>query len=241
MIIMKVGLIGYGKMGKEIEKIAIGRGHDIQLIIDVKNLSELVPANIRQCDVAIEFTMPESAVKNYLTCFEAGVPVVSGTTGWLHQRGLVHDMCKKYNGTFFYASNFSIGVNLFFEINRKLAELMANHHQYKPRLKEIHHTQKLDAPSGTAITLAEELLNFMPGLTGWTMNEQTSYNLLPITAERTGEVPGTHIITYESYEDYIEITHLAKNRKGFAIGAVMAAEFCQTHEGILNMSDLLKL
>ncbi len=237
---MKIGLIGYGKMGKEIEKIAIERGHDIPLIIDVENMSALTPANLRECDVAIEFTIPGSAVRNYLTCFEAGIPVVSGTTGWLHQREFVYENCKKNDGTFFYASNFSIGVNLFFELNKKLASLMAHHTQYKVRLKEIHHTQKLDAPSGTAISLAEDLLRSLNGLTEWTLDEQPSYNQLPITAERTGEVPGTHIITYESDVDYIEITHLAKNRKGFALGAVMAAEFSQINKGILNMSDLLK-
>jgi 4-hydroxy-tetrahydrodipicolinate reductase len=170
---MKIGLIGYGKMGKEIEKIAIERGHDIPLIIDVENMSALTPANLRECDVAIEFTIPGSAVRNYLTCFEAGIPVVSGTTGWLHQREFVYENCKKNDGTFFYASNFSIGVNLFFELNKKLASLMAHHTQYKVRLKEIHHTQKLDAPSGTAISLADDLLRSLNGLTEWTYGRTT--------------------------------------------------------------------
>lgn len=238
---MKIGLIGYGKMGKEIEKIAIERGHHIQLIIDVDNTSDLLPEILRECDVIVEFTMPESAVRNYIACFDAGVPVVSGTTGWLHQREYIYEQCKTKNGTFFYASNFSIGVNLFFEINRKLAALMANHPQYKAKLKEIHHIHKLDAPSGTAISLAEDLLNFLPDLSGWALGEDPGYQQLAISAERTGEVPGTHIITYESDVDLIEITHAAKNRKGFALGAVMAAEYCMTHNGILNMSDLLKI
>lgn len=237
---MKIGLIGYGKMGKEIEKIAIERGHDIPLIVDIQNIDELTAENLRICDVAIEFTRPESAVNNYLLCFEAGVPVVSGTTGWLHQINFVHEECRKHDGTFFYGSNFSIGVNLFFELNRKLAALMANHSQYKARIKEIHHIHKLDAPSGTAITLAEGLLKHFTDLTGWALKDEATFEKLPITAERTGEVPGTHVVTYESDDDYIEITHVAKNRKGFALGAVMAAEYCQTHKGILNMSDLLK-
>ena len=237
---MKIGLIGYGKMGREIEKIAIQRGHDIPLIIDIQNAQELDRENLRVCDVAIEFTMPESAVNNYLACFEAGIPVVSGTTGWLHHRDYVHEKCLEMDGTFFYASNFSIGVNLFFELNRKLAALMAKHAQYKARMKEIHHTQKLDAPSGTAISLAEDIIRALPELDSWTLEPSNSYSQLPIEAERTGVVPGTHIITYESEVDYIEITHLAKNRKGFALGAVMAAEYCHTHKGILSMSDLLK-
>lgn len=238
---MKTGLIGYGKMGKEIEKIAIERGHDIPLIVDIQNMSELTAANLHDCDVVIEFTTPDSAVSNYLCCFEAGVPVVSGTTGWLHQREFVHENCRRMDGTFFYASNFSIGVNLFFELNRYLASLMANHLQYKPRLKEIHHTQKLDAPSGTALTLAEDLIRLLPEYTAWTLAENPGYNQIPVCAERTGLVPGTHIITYDSDVDFIEITHSAKNRKGFALGAVMAAEYCMTHKGILSMSDLLKL
>lgn len=237
---MKIGLIGYGKMGKEIEKIAIERGHDIPVIVDVHNMNDLTPENLKVCDVAIEFTVPESAVRNYLMCFEAGVPVVSGTTGWLHQVNFVHENCRKFDGTFFYASNFSIGVNLFFELNRKLAMLMSNHPQYKARIKEMHHTQKLDAPSGTAITLAEDMLSHLPGLTGWHLEPYAPFDHLPITAERIGQVPGTHIITYESDVDCIEITHIAKNRIGFAQGAVMAAEYCQTHKGILTMSDLLK-
>jgi 4-hydroxy-tetrahydrodipicolinate reductase len=237
---MKIGLIGYGKMGKEIEKIAIERGHDIPLIIDIQNPQELSIENLRICDVVIEFTMPESAVNNYLACFEAGIPVVSGTTGWLHRRDYVHEKCLEKDGTFFYASNFSIGVNLFFELNRKLAALMTNHPQYKARMKEIHHTQKLDAPSGTAISLAEDIIRTLPELDSWTLEPANNYSRLHIEAERTGQVPGTHIITYESDVDYIEITHLAKNRKGFALGAVMAAEYCHTHKGILSMSDLLK-
>lgn len=237
---MKIGLIGYGKMGKEIEKIAIERGHDIPMIIDLHNLEDLKPETLQMCEAVIEFTRPDTAVKNFLACFEAGVPVVSGTTGWLHQREKVYELCNKYDGTFFYASNFSIGVNLFFELNRKLASLMAGQNIYEGRLREIHHIHKLDAPSGTAISLAEGIVENIPGLTGWTMDPQPAHHELPVVSERTGEVPGTHIITYESDVDYIEITHCAKNRKGFALGAVMAAEFCLTNKGILSMKDLLK-
>lgn len=237
---MKIGLIGYGKMGKEIEKIAIERGHDIPMIIDLHNLDDLKPEMLQMCEAVIEFTRPDTAVKNYLACFEAGVPVVSGTTGWLHEREKVNELCVRYNGTFFYASNFSIGVNLFFELNRKLASLMARQNLYSGRLREIHHVHKLDAPSGTAISLAEDILENIPELTNWTMDPQPGHHELPVLSERTGEVPGTHIITYESDADYIEITHCAKSRKGFALGAVMAAEFCLTHNGILSMKDLLK-
>ena len=237
---MKIGLIGYGKMGKEIEKIAIERGHDIPMIIDLHNLADMKSETLQMCEAVIEFTRPDTAVNNYLACFKAGVPVVSGTTGWLHEREKVHELCKENDGTFFYASNFSIGVNLFFELNRKLASLMSGQDLYKGKLKEIHHVHKLDAPSGTAISLAEDILANHSELTGWTMDDQPGRHELPVISERTGEVPGTHIITYESDADYIEITHCAKNRKGFALGAVMAAEFCLTNKGILSMKDLLK-
>ncbi|HOI49806.1 MAG TPA: 4-hydroxy-tetrahydrodipicolinate reductase [Prolixibacteraceae bacterium] len=237
---MKIGLIGYGKMGKEIEKIAIERGHSIPLIIDAHNPGDLTSENLTNCDAVIEFTMPESAVRNYMACFEAGVPVVSGTTGWLHRQEEVHRKCRETDGTFFYASNFSVGVNLFFELNRKLAQLMADHPEYQVRMTEVHHTQKLDAPSGTAITLAESLLEILPGKKSWKNQAQVAADELSILSERVGEVPGIHTITYESEVDLIEITHSAKNRKGFALGAVLAAEFCLQNKGILSMKDLLK-
>lgn len=237
---MKIGLIGYGKMGKEIEKIAIERGHSIPLIIDAHNPGDLTSENLTNCDAVIEFTMPESAVRNYMACFEAGVPVVSGTTGWLHRQEEVHRKCRETDGTFFYASNFSVGVNLFFELNRKLAQLMADHPEYQVRMTEVHHTQKLDAPSGTAITLAESLLEILPGKKSWKNQAQVAADELSILSERVGEVPGIHTITYESEVDLIEITHSAKNRKGFALGAVLAAEFCLQNKGILSMNDLLK-
>ncbi|VAW23643.1 4-hydroxy-tetrahydrodipicolinate reductase [hydrothermal vent metagenome] len=238
---MKLALIGYGKMGREIEKIALARGHQIPLIIDINNPEELTVGNLKRCDVAIEFTVPSSAISNYLKCFEAGIPVVSGTTGWLGQKEQVINECKKAGGTFFYASNFSVGVNLFFELNKKLAGLMAGQDSYNVEMKEVHHTQKLDAPSGTAISLAEELLERLPYKNKWVSGVQNTENELGIISERVGEVPGIHTVKYVSDVDYIEITHSAKSRKGFALGAVLAAEYCQNKKGILTMSDLLEL
>jgi 4-hydroxy-tetrahydrodipicolinate reductase len=238
---MKIGVIGYGKMGKEIEKIAFERGHSTPLIFDVNNLDDLTAENLKKCDVVIEFTTPESAVRNYLMCFKAGVPVVSGTTGWLHQRDFVHDKCKEADGTFFYASNFSVGVNLFFELNRKLADIMSGHSGYKLSLKEVHHTQKLDAPSGTAITLAEDLIRLIPEKKGWRNDLNASPEEIGILSERIENVPGIHTINWESDEDTIQISHFAKSRKGFALGAVLAAEYCRDHKGILSMKDLLNI
>ncbi len=238
---MRIGLIGYGKIGREIEKIALGRGHEIVLIIDINNRDELTVENLRKCDVAIEFTTPASAVPNYLACFEAGVPVVSGTTGWLTEREIVYEKCRQMKGTFFYASNFSIGVNIFFELNRKLAEMMKLHPVYNVRINEIHHVHKLDSPSGTAIKLAEDLIGIVPGKKGWRNTPGTDVNEIEVVSERRGEVPGTHIITWESNEDLIEISHAAKNRTGFALGAVLAAEFCPGRNGILGMVDMLKI
>ncbi len=228
-------------MGKEIEKIALDRGHEIVLKIDITNPEDLTIANIRKADVAIEFTIPTSAITNYKLCFEAGVPVVSGTTGWLEHLSEVHESCKTMNGTFFYASNYSLGVNIFFALNKKLAELMANHPEYKVEMKEIHHTQKLDAPSGTAITLAEGIMEQIPEKITWVNQATDVPGELGIISEREGQVPGTHIITYDSEVDYIEITHLAKNRKGLAFGAVLAAEFSVGKKGILTMNNLLNI
>jgi 4-hydroxy-tetrahydrodipicolinate reductase len=238
---MRIGLIGYGKIGREIEKIALGRGHEIPLIIDIDNRAELTVENLRKCDVVIEFTTPASAVSNYLVCFEAGVPVVSGTTGWLSEREMVNEKCRQMNGTFFYASNFSIGVNIFFELNRRLAGLMLPHPGYDVSISEIHHVHKLDSPSGTAIKLAEDLIDIVPGKKGWRNAPATEIDEIAIVSERRGEVPGTHAITWESNEDRIGITHIAKNRTGFALGAVLAAEFCPGHTGILGMKDMLQI
>ncbi len=238
---MKLALIGYGKMGKEIENIAKSRGHKIELIIDIDNPHELTTENLQKCDVAIEFTIPDKAVENYYKCFEAGIPVVSGTTGWLSRRDEVHARCRETNGTFFYGSNFSVGVNLFFELNRKLAQLLAPHPEYKPEMIEVHHTQKLDSPSGTGLSLAEELIENLPAIDKWTEEAPPAKNELLIRSERVGEVPGIHTIRYDSEVDFIEITHSAKSRKGFALGAVLAAEYSLDKKGILTMKDLLKI
>lgn len=238
---MNLALIGYGKMGKEIEKIAVSRRHEIKLIIDINNPQDLTIQNLRKCDAAIEFTIPNTAVKNYNICFEAGIPVVSGTTGWLDKKAEVIKKCTEMNGTFFYGSNFSVGANLFFELNRKLAELMAEHNEYNVEMTEVHHTQKLDAPSGTAISLAEDILEKLHAKNSWVNDKTPAENELNIKSERRGEVPGIHTIKYESEVDYIEITHSAKSRKGLAFGAVLAAEYCLGHKGILTMKDLLNI
>jgi 4-hydroxy-tetrahydrodipicolinate reductase len=238
---MKIAMIGYGRMGKEIEKIAVSRGHEINLKIDISNPEDLTIENLKKSDVAIEFTVPNSAIKNYNICFEAGIPVVSGTTGWLDKKEEVYNACKKADGTFFYGSNFSVGVNLFFELNKKLADLMAPRNEYDVEMTEVHHTQKLDAPSGTAISLAEDALEILPQKESWVNDQTPEKNEMNIKSEREGQVPGIHTLKYESEIDFIEITHSAKSRKGFAFGAVLAAEYCLENKGILTMKDLLKL
>ncbi|QGY46762.1 4-hydroxy-tetrahydrodipicolinate reductase [Maribellus comscasis] len=238
---MKIALIGYGKMGKEIEKIAVSRGHEIGLKIDIDNPQDLTPENLQKCDVAIEFTIPASAVKNYYTCFEAGTPVVSGTTGWLDNKEKVFKKCAETNGTFFYASNFSIGVNLFFELNKKLAELIAPYPNYDVEMTEVHHIHKLDAPSGTAISLAEDILEKISHKNAWVNDTSPAPNEFNIKSERRGEVPGIHSVKYESEVDFIEITHSVKSRSGLAFGAVLAAEYCKDNNGILTMKNLLNI
>ena len=237
---MKIALIGYGKMGKEIEQIALSRGHSVVLKIDINNPEELTIENLAKADVAIEFTAPATAVNNYLKCFEAGIPVVSGTTGWLEQKDEVEKRCLAKNGCFFYASNFSLGANIFFALNKTLAQLMKGFSQYDVSMTEVHHIHKLDAPSGTAITLAEEIIAVNASKTNWTINEPKSTNELFINPIREGEVPGIHTIKYNSEVDFIEITHSAYNRKGLAFGALIAAEFCVGRKGVLSMTDLLK-
>jgi 4-hydroxy-tetrahydrodipicolinate reductase len=237
---MKIALIGYGKMGKEIEQLAVSRGHSIVLKIDINNPEEFTIGNLSKADVAIEFTSPATAVKNYLQCFEAGIPVVSGTTGWLEQKAEVEEACSAKNGCFFYASNYSLGVNIFFAMNKYLAKIMKEFPQYDVSMTEVHHTQKLDAPSGTAITLADDIISVNPIKTNWTIDGPKSASELHINPIREGVVPGIHTVKYNSDVDYIEMTHSAYNRKGLALGAVMAAEFSVGHKGILSMSDLLK-
>ena len=236
---MKIALIGYGKMGKEIEKIAVSRGHEVTLIIDITNPDDLTAENLRKCDVAIEFTIPASAVKNYFTCFEAGIPVVSGTTGWLDKKAEVIKRCEETGGTFFYGSNFSVGVNLFFELNKKLAVLMAGYPEYNVEMTEVHHIHKLDAPSGTAIALANDIISVNPDYTRWESGFQHDQQALQVFSERTGEVIGTHKIEWNSEADSIEIKHTAHNRQGLAMGAILAAEWLQGRTGVYGMSDLL--
>ncbi|HEX2394994.1 MAG TPA: 4-hydroxy-tetrahydrodipicolinate reductase [Bacteroidales bacterium] len=238
---MKIALLGYGKMGHEIEKIALDRQHRIELRIDIDNQHELTTTNLQKADVAIDFSTPASAFANILKCFEAGVPVVCGTTGWLDKVGEVKQECQKKNGTFFYASNYSLGVNIFFAVNRYLSSFMNNIDGYNVNIKEIHHIHKLDAPSGTAISLANDLIGNYSKKKKWELNKESDYSTLNITAVREGEVPGTHIITWDSSVDRIEIMHQAKSRKGFALGAVLAAEFIREKKGAYSMSDLIRL
>ncbi len=232
---MKIGLLGYGKMGKTIEKIALQRQHDIVLKVD-KDTEHYVLDNI---DVAIDFSTPDAAVDNILKCFSHNVPVISGTTGWLEQYDEVLALCKEKEGTFLYASNFSLGVNIFFELNRTLAKLMSNLPEYNITMEETHHTQKLDAPSGTAITLAEDIIENSAYGT-WTLDKAKPKEL-HINAKRIENVPGTHEVTYTSAVDTIAIKHTAHSREGFALGAVIAAEWIADKKGIFSMKDVLNI
>ncbi len=236
---MKIALIGYGKMGKAIEEIAVQKGHSIVLTIDLDNLDELNASNLSKADVAIEFTGPHSAFGNVMKCLEAGIPLVCGSTGWLDKYDEAKQFCEDHHGAFVYASNFSIGVNIFFELNKKLASLMKPHPGYEPSLIEIHHTQKKDAPSGTAITLAEQILEALPGKKTWVNHISDNPEELEIISERIDPAPGTHKVRYSSPIDDIEIIHTAHTRKGFAYGAVLAAEFIQNKKGVFSMKEVL--
>lgn len=238
---MKIALIGYGKMGQAIEEIALRKGDAIVLKISIDNVEYFTTEAVQKADVAIEFTGPQSAVENIKKCIDAGVPVVSGSTGWLQQWNEVKNYCKQNNGSLIYASNFSIGVNLFFEVNTYLAQLMARHEEYDVMLEEIHHTQKKDAPSGTAITLAEQVLQHITRKKHWVNHISDNETELEIISERIDSTPGTHKIKYFSSIDDIEIVHTAHNRKGFASGAVLAAEFLVGKKGIYTMKDVLGL
>lgn len=232
---MKIALLGYGKMGQTIEKIAIERGHDIVLKKDEFNTFEGLAA----ADVAIDFSIPAVAVDNISNCFYANVPVISGTTGWLDKYDEMVTLCLEKNGAFISSSNFSLGVNLFFELNEYLAKMMSKFSSYKAEIEEIHHTQKLDAPSGTAISLAKGVIE-NSDYTNWTL-EDAKENFIHIEAIRTENVPGTHTVTYNSEVDTIEIKHTAHNREGFALGAVIAAEWIVGKQGIFTMRDVLNL
>ena len=237
---MKVALIGYGKMGKTIEKILIERGHSIVSIIDVDNPGDFQSDAFKSADVAIEFTFPSAAFDNYLKCFAANIPVVAGTTGWSEHLEEVKTICEKEGKTFFYASNFSLGVNIFFAVNQYLAKLMNNFPQYDVSISETHHIHKLDAPSGTAIVLAQDIFKQVERKKQWTLAKTGDPADLTIEAIREGEVPGIHEITYESDVDYIQIKHSSKSRMGLALGAVLAAEFTVGKKGFLGMNDLLQ-
>ncbi len=232
---MKIALLGYGKMGQVIERIATERGHEIVLRKDEFNTYE----GLSNADVAIDFSVPMAAVDNISSCFHANVPVVSGTTGWLEHYDEMVALCKEKNGGFISSSNFSLGVNIFFELNEYLAKIMAQFDSYKVEMEEIHHTQKLDAPSGTAISLAKGVIE-NSNYSSWTL-ENAEPNQIHIEAKRIGDVPGTHTVTYESVVDSIEIKHTAHNREGFALGAVIAAEWLAGKHGIYSMKDVLNL
>jgi len=238
---MRIALIGYGKMGKAIEAVAISKGHEVVLKIDLDNAVDLNKENISKAEVAIEFTGPHSAFANVMKCLELGVPVVCGSTGWLDKWNEVKQYCEQQSGTLIYASNYSIGVNLFFELNTYLAKLMSSHTDYKVSMEEIHHTQKKDAPSGTAITLAEQVLQHIKTKKQWVNHLSNNPEELEIISERIDPAPGTHKIKYASAVDDIEIIHTAHSRVGFAGGAVLAAEFAINKKGIFGMKEVLGL
>jgi dihydrodipicolinate reductase len=238
---MKIALIGYGKMGKAIEEIALERKHEIALCIDAYNLEQFTIEGLGAADVAIEFTSPHSAEENISKCLRAGIPVISGSTGWTDNLPAVEKLCKEVGGSFLYASNYSIGVNIFFEVNKKLADMMSRQNEYDVALEEIHHTEKKDAPSGTAITLAEQVLEKIRRKTRWVNHISDNPEELEIISERIDPAPGTHKIKYSSSIDDIEIIHTAHNRKGFALGAVLAAEFIKDKKGIFTMKEVLGL
>lgn len=236
---MKIALIGYGKMGKTLERLALANGDEVVLKIDADNRQEFTKENLRLADVAIEFSRPDSAFENIKTCLEAGVPVVSGTTAWLDQLPDAKAVCEQQEGAFLYASNFSIGVNIFFAVNRFLAQKMSEQKQYKVGMEEIHHTQKLDAPSGTAITLAEGIMENIPEKKNWINDTTDVPQELSIVSKRIDKVPGTHEIVYESVVDSISIKHTAHSREGFASGALMAAAWIIGKQGFFGMEDML--
>jgi len=238
---MKIALIGYGKMGKTIEEIAIQRNHVIVLKIDENNADDFTKENTGKAEVAIEFTGPHSAYENVKKGIEFEIPVVCGSTGWLEKLSEIQKLCKAKNGSFLYASNFSVGVNIFFEINKRLASLMAAHSDYEINITEIHHTQKKDAPSGTAITLAEQTLDNIKRKKSWVNHISDNTDELEILSERIDPAPGIHKVKYSSAIDDIEIIHTAHSRKGFALGAVLAAEYIYSKKGLFSMKEVLGL
>lgn len=236
---MKIALVGYGKMGKTIERLAQEKGHDIVLIIDKDNPQDFTPENLQKADVAIEFSQPESALENIKKCLEAGVPIIVGTTGWLEHLDEAKAICERTGSAMIQATNFSIGVNLFFALNRYLAKMMNGQPQYDIQIEEIHHTQKLDAPSGTAITLANGILQEVGRKNKWVNHDTDVKNELSIISKRIDPAPGTHEVTYRSEIDTIKISHEAHSREGFALGAIAAAEWIVGKRGFFTMQDVL--
>jgi 4-hydroxy-tetrahydrodipicolinate reductase len=236
---MKIALIGYGKMGKTIEKLAHENNHKVVLIIDEDSLEEFTEENLRRVDVAIEFSTPESAFDNISKCINSGVPVVSGTTGWIDRYDEIVELCKTENGAFFYASNFSLGVNIIFKINKYLANMMKNFPEYEITIDETHHIHKLDSPSGTAITMANDIISNIKRKKAWVKESTSEKSKIAIKSHREGENPGIHIVRYDSPIETIEISHLSKSREGLAMGALTAASFLIGKSGVFSMDDLL--
>ena len=236
---MNIALIGYGRMGHEVEAIALKRGHKVILIIDIDNTDDLNPGKFRDTDVVIEFTSPESAFENVIKCLEMKKPVVSGSTGWLSRYDIAAEACRKNSTSFIQSSNFSVGVNILFRLNSILAGMMEQRDEYKVSIEEIHHTKKLDAPSGTAIALSEGIVSNHNGYHGWTSPENEKKETVVIKSIREGSVPGTHTVMWDSEIDLISLRHEAKGRKGFALGAVLAAEYIYSRKGVFTMNDIL--
>ncbi len=236
---MNIALIGYGRMGHEIEKIALKRGHYIKLIVDQYNETDLNKAKLDGIDVAIEFTSPESAFGNICKCLNEKIPVVSGTTGWLEKYNEAAEVCNKNMTAFIHSSNYSIGVNLLFRLNNELAKQMERYHEYDVLIEEIHHTKKLDSPSGTAIKIAEGILERHSKYESWCFEKDKTDSCIPVRSIREGEIPGTHTVTWDSDIDTISIRHEAKNRKGLALGAVVAAEYIHSRKGVFTMNDVM--
>jgi 4-hydroxy-tetrahydrodipicolinate reductase len=236
---MDIALIGYGRMGHEIESIAIGRGHSIKLIIDEDNNADLNSSHLKGIDAAIEFSSPDAALVNIIRCLKARVPVVSGTTGWLDKYNEVVEICQENETSFIHSSNFSIGVNLLFKLNSELAKQMQRYLSYDVSIEEVHHIKKLDAPSGTAIALAEGIMKQNPKYNKWCFEKDKNEFCVPIASVREGSVPGIHTVTWDSEIDTISLRHEAKNRRGFALGAVVAAEYIHSRKGVFTMNDVM--
>lgn len=238
---MKIGIIGNGKMGQEIRGLAVDQNHDVTLIIDLDNQNDLIPDNLKKADVVFEFTTPEAAPESIKACIDSGIPVVSGTTGWLDHYAEIAEYCRQKNQAMFYSSNYSLGVNILFNLNRSLAKIMNAFPEYRIKIEETHHIRKVDAPSGTAITMANDIVPILDHKNQWEMAGENKKNAIPIHSVRESATPGIHTVSYESEFDLLEIRHSAKNRKGFALGALMAGEFLLGKQGVFGMQDLISL